>query len=328
MSFFATGAAREGRGMGSIATLTMNPSVDRSCQVPEVLPEHKLRCETVRREPGGGGLNVSRVLHELGEPADSLWTCGGPTGNQLRHLLDTLQLDHRPIPITGQTRDNLAVFDQAHQQQYRFNMPGPDLADAEVDACLNACRELEPPPTHFVASGSLPAGAPADFYRRVGACLPDDTRLILDTAGPALLEGVEAGPHLIKVNLRELAHLAGQTLENDQHIDQVASDLLGRTGIRGVVVSLGAGGARSIAAEGVAHQAAPTVPVRSRVGAGDSMVAGVVAGLERNLNLAEAVRLGVAAGAAAVMTAGTELCRAADVDRLLKQTPAPQWIGC
>jgi 6-phosphofructokinase 2 len=303
-----------------IATLTMNPSVDRSCQVDQLRPNDKLRCRAVLQEPGGGGLNVARVIQTLGGQSMALWTRGGGNGASLEALIDAYAIEHQPIPLERETRDNLTVFERRNEQQYRFTMPGPQMRDAEATAALEQCAALDPMPRYFVASGSLPPGAGDDFYARLGRSLPAETRLMVDASEQPLREAIKAAPYMVKVNLRELGHIAGEEVKSDREIDAVGRRVIAEHGVSVVLVSLGAGGARWVTGEGAHQLASPTVPIRSRVGAGDSMVAGTVLGLAKGWSLTAAVRYGVAAGAAAVMTAGTELCRAEDVDRLFEQS--------
>ncbi len=172
----------------------------------------------------------------------------------------------------------------------------------------------------IIASGSLPPGVPDDFYYQVATLGRDlGARVIIDTSGPALQAAVGASLFLIKPNLRELALLVGRVLDDEDAVEQAALELVGSGHSTAVVVSLGAAGALLATGDGCERLRAPTVPIRSKVGAGDSMVAGIVAGLVRGLDLREAARFGVAAGAAAVMTPGSELCRREDTERLYRR---------
>lgn len=305
--------------MTSVVTVSLNPAIDQSTSVDRVVPEDKLRCAPPSFEPGGGGLNVSRALGRMGTESLALWTSAGPAGQQLHGLLDAVGLTHRAIPVSGLTRTNVVVFEASSTHQYRFGMPGPTLGEADLAAVLGAVQRLEPTPEVVVLSGSLPPGAPADTYAQLIRALPETVRVVLDTSGEALQAGLQAGVHLLKPNLRELSRLAGRALESDADVVAVARDLISARKATRVVVSLGAGGALAVSAEEVLEARAPTVPIRSKVGAGDSMVAGMVHALRAGGGLGELVRQGVAAGAAAVMTDGSELCRPEDVARLAPQ---------
>lgn len=299
-----------------IATLTLNPAVDVSTAVDQVVAERKLRCDAPNPEPGGGGINVARVVRELGGDAVALWTRGGTAGTRLAALLDELGLDHRPLPIAGETREHLIVFERSSGRQFRFGMPGPELDEAELRACVAAIASLDPAPSFLVLSGSLPDAVPDDLYARLIRAAPDGCRTILDTSGAALAAGIAAGPFLVKPNRNELAALIGGPVDEVADVQAAAHQLIDAHGVGVVVVSLGAGGALACAADGDWRAVAPPVRVRSAVGAGDSMVAGMVVALERGEPLSAALRWGVAAGTAAVLTEGTQLCRRDDVARL------------
>jgi len=309
--------------MTAIVTLTMNPTIDVSCRAASVAPEKKLRCEDVLYEPGGGGINVAQAIRQLGGEALSLWTCGGATGDLLRQLLDARTDDHKAIPIAGLTRHSLMVHDEHSDQDFRFGMPGPRISAAEAERCLARCAALDPPPAYLVASGSAPPGAGVDFYARLARRLDDATRLIVDTRQQHLRSAVEVGVFLIKPNLRELSEIVEEKLEDDEAIKRAGEELVAAGKVEHVLVSLGAGGAILISAEGATELKAPTVPIRSKVGAGDSMVGGLVLALSRGESMAQAAHFGVVAGAAAVMTPGTQLCRQADVEHLLAGAERP-----
>jgi 6-phosphofructokinase 2 len=304
----------------SIVTLTVNPTVDINTSVGQVVPERKLRCDAPRREPGGGGVNVARAVRRLGGEATALYLAGGPSGDMLVGLLDDEELAHRRIPIEGWTRENVIVYEEASTLQYRFGMPGPHVDEAEWRACLEALAALEPAPDYLVASGSLPPGVPADFFAHVAeAAAGLGARLIVDTSGEALRRAAETGAYLLKPNLRELQELAGEELGGEQEQLDAARRLVDGGAVGVLVISLGAGGAVVVTPDHSEHIRTPTVPIRSKVGAGDSMVAGITVALAREWDLVEAARFGVAAGAAAVMTEGTELCRRDDTERLYAQ---------
>lgn len=305
--------------MSSIVTLTMNPTVDESCAVDRVVPERKLRCSRPVYEPGGGGINVARALRGLGGEVKALWTRGGLAGQMLGRLLDVEGLGHQAIQVEDNTRINLIVLEDTTGQQYRFGMPGPTLTEAEVERCFETLQGLRPVPSYLVLSGSLPPGVGADFFARVSRAAAPDTRVVVDTSGEPLRRSLEAGVFLVKPNLHELGQVMGSSPESDAQIEGAALALVKGGHAQVVVVSLGAGGAIVATKEGTEILRSPTVPIRSKVGAGDSMVAGLVLGLGRGLSIRDAARLGVAAGAAAVMTPGTQLCRREDAERLYAQ---------
>lgn len=308
--------------MAAIVTLTLNPAIDKNTRIDVVQPERKLRCEQPNFHPGGGGLNVARAVCKLGGSALALWTCGGHTGRFLSDLLDQEQIEHVPIDIAEPTRENLIVFEEQSGLQYRFGMPGARLSEAETQQCLARVQNLDPPPEYLVISGSLPPGVPADFCATLAEAVPPETRVILDTSGAALQEGAEHGMFLLKPNIAELAQFAGCEIEDERDLVEASRKLIASGGTHAVVTSLGAGGAVLVTANAHFNVHAPTVRIRSKVGAGDSMVAGIVLAMQRGHSLETAVTFGVAAGSAAVMTEGTELCRRDDTERLFQAMTA------
>ncbi len=305
--------------MPSIWTLTLNPSLDVSMDVEQVRPDRKLRCSAPRRDPGGGGINVARAIHRLGGEAGAMWLCGGPTGAMLGERLDGEGIRHVPIQIAAVTRESVVVSETASDHQFRFVPPGAEVTGEERDRVLRAVRTLDPRPDYLVLSGSLPEGVGDDFWARVIEAAPGEVRIVLDTSGKPLGEALAAGVYLAKPNFRELTDLAGRDLENDAEIADFARGLIGDGRAQVVVVSLGRGGSLLVTADRTDHVRTPTVPICSKVGAGDSMVGGMTLSLSRGRTPGQAVRFGSAAGAAAVMTPGTELCRREDAERLYRE---------
>ncbi|MDZ7703023.1 MAG: 1-phosphofructokinase family hexose kinase [Trueperaceae bacterium] len=306
-----------------ILSLTMNPSVDESSRTDRVVPDDKLRCSAPEREPGGGGINVSRAVAKLGGSAPAFFTAGGPPGEVLQTLLAAEGLERHPLAVDGWTRSNLTVLEESAEQQFRFVFPGAALAETEWQRCLG---ELEDQHTNYlVASGSLPPGVPEDFYARLAERSAErGVKLIVDTSGAPLEHAARAGVYLLKPNIRELQQLAGASVEDEEGLEHFAYRLVARGACDVLVVSLGAGGALLVTDDSHHYVRSPTVPIKSKVGAGDSMVGGIVLGLARGLSVLEAVRFGVAAGAAAVMTPGTELCRREDTEQLYTRTRQEQ----
>ena len=306
--------------MRSIVTLTMNPAVDESTSVPYVLPDRKLRCQAPTYEPGGGGINVARAIRKLGGDALACFPVAGPAGELLKRLLDAEGLRCTPMPVNGWTRENLNVLEEVSGRQFRFCMPGAALGDDEWPIFLDWVRRLRPAPDFLVASGSLPPGVPVDFYARLAAVGRQiGSRVVLDTSGAPLAHAVEEGVYLLKPSLQEFQSLMGEPEGDESHLASRAATVVKRGWCEILVLSLGAGGALWVTASERERLASPAVRVKSSVGAGDSMVGGVVLSLARGRAISEAVRFGVAAGAAAVMNPGTALCRREDVERLYPQ---------
>lgn len=306
--------------MNPIVTVTMNPTLDKSAVIDHVVPERKLRCHTMRYEPGGGGINVSRAIHKLGGQAQPFYLTGGSSGQTLRNLLDEEELKHQPIPIVGWTREGLTVLEKSTGQQFRFNLPGPTVQAEEWRQCLDKVTTLDPAPDYVVASGSLPDGVPDDFYARLARVARDHgSCFILDTSNRAALrQALQAGVYLIKPNLQEFRQLVDSELKSETEQEAAAREIVEQRQCEAVVVSLGAAGVILVSKETCERLRAPTVHIESKVGAGDSMVAGIVLSLARGKSLRAAVRFGLAAGAATVMTPGTELCRREDTEKLFE----------
>jgi len=304
-----------------ILTITLNPTIDKSAEVDHVEPEHKLRCSAPHFEPGGGGLNVSRAIRNLGGESTALWARGGPMGAMLEMLLEEEHLTHEAVPIAGLTRENLIIFERSSKRQYRFGMPGPELSEEVGKRFLEALAHTDA--EYIVASGSLSPGLSLDFYARIARTARElGKRCIVDTSGDALRQAIEEPLFLIKPNMRELQLLVQHPIDGPDEVQEAARELVDRHHCEAVAVSLGAAGMMLVTAGQVDHIPSPTVPIRSKVGAGDSTVGGIVLSLARGRTLVEAARFGVASGAAAVMTAGTELCRREDAERLYRHLQA------
>lgn len=304
-----------------IATLTMNPALDVATEAERVIPTRKLRCETPRYDPGGGGINVSRVIGTLGGTATAVYPAGGPTGDLLTSLLASHGIPRHPVTIEGLTRESFTVNEQTSGDQFRFVLPGPALSEAEQQRCLQAIAALTPRPDYLVASGSLPPGVPAGFYAELGRLARQNgMRLVLDTSGDALRQA--HGAYLLKPNRNELAQLAGRRLSGETELRDAARRLLDEGRAEVVVVSLGHDGALLVTAGDCQHFPALDVPIRSAVGAGDTMVAAIVFALAAGHELVDAVQLGIAASAATLLSPGTGLCRREDVERLYRTLAA------
>jgi 6-phosphofructokinase 2 len=300
--------------------LTLNPAIDVSTSVGHVAANRKLRCETPRYEPGGGGINVSVAMAELACKSTAVFPCGGPPGEIVRHLLVERGIDHKPVEIKGWTRWNLATRDQSSDDQYRFLMPGPEISNAEVDSCLDLLRSMEPEPDYIVVSGSLPPGVPPGVMRDLAVVAREHkARLVVDSSGEALRIAAREGVFLLKPNMRELCHVTDEDTSTEAGQEKAMRRLVDQGGCDVAILSLGVAGVLMATADRLERLRAPAVPIASRVGAGDSMVAGILVGLCRDYDILDAVRLGIAAGSAAVMTPGTELCRRKDVERLFRE---------
>ncbi|AGA86477.1 1-phosphofructokinase family hexose kinase [Stutzerimonas stutzeri] len=306
--------------MPLIATLTLNPAMDLSVSTARVISTEKLRCSLPRHDPGGGGINVARVVKTLGGKAVAVYPAGGPFGDLLQRSLDELGLVHRPVPIAGDTRESFTVDELASGLQYRFVLPGPTLSAQELQQCLDSLAALRPAPAYVVLSGSFPPGADLGFFdellalaRRIGA------RLVVDLSGEPLRHAArQGGVYLMKPSLDELGTLMGRTVSAEAEQEQALRSLIRQGCAEVIVLSLGADGALYAYGDQVGRLRTPEVPVASAVGAGDSMLGAIVLAMADGRSIPEAVCQGIAAGAATVMRPGTELCHREDVQRLLQ----------
>jgi 6-phosphofructokinase 2 len=304
--------------MKPIVTLTLNSSVDVQWEVPEMEPTRKLRSTPGIAYAGGGGINVSRVIKTLGGQSISVFTAGSFTGHFLREMVDDAGLVTRVIQVQGNTRTAATIADRATGREYRVTPPGPSLTEKEWCACFDALFDIET--DYIVATGSLPVGVPDDFYAQVARkARSRDTRVVLDTSGPPLAKALEEGVFMVKPNLRELERLTDADAKQPDAQEALTRRLVDDGRAEVVALTLGAEGALLAWEGGCLRLKGPDVAVKSAVGAGDSFVAGVTYGLARGATMEDAFALGVSTGTAAVITAGSELCRRPDIERVFEE---------
>lgn len=299
-----------------ITTLTLNPALDKSTTTPAFHAEQKLRCTAFRIDAGGGGINVSKGIRKLGGQSLAVFPTGGHNGKLLQQILDEMGVHLDVLDIAGETRENISVTETSTNKQFRFTLPGIELSEKKADECLEIVAKHQP--DYLVASGSLPPGLPVTYFEKVAAFAKGiGARFILDTSGPALMAAVDEGLYLLKPNLAELSALVGVDKLEMEAVDDAALKIIRMGKCEVVVVSLGPQGAMLVTKDEVHHIPAPPVKKLSTVGAGDSMVAGMVWGLFQHKSAIEMAQLGVACGSAATLNPGTELFNPEDVDRLL-----------
>ena len=301
-----------------IVTLTVNPALDMACTATAVQPTHKIRTFDDRLDPGGGGINVARVIHALGGDALALIMTGDVTGRLVEELLSEEGVCWQAVPVRDRTRITLNVHDQKSGLEYRFVPEGPLVTPGEWRRALDVLNELDA--EWIVASGSLPRGVPTDFYAQAAAIAArHGQKLVLDTSGPALHAAVGRGLELLKLSLGELEFLLGREARSPQAQEGEVASLVRSGAACMVAVSLGREGAILGSGDGIVRLPAARVQARSAVGAGDAFLAGLVLGLARGLSHRETLALGVAAGSAAVLSYGTAQVRQADVDALYRK---------
>ncbi len=298
-----------------IVTLTINPALDKSANFSGLIPEQKIRCETPQYDAGGGGINVSKAIHRLNGASLCVFTSGGPIGIMLQECLEKEKITTKIIPIQNWTRENFIAFDSATKLQYRFGFPGSALSVKELEQIKETIINLKP--KFLVLSGSLNEGISSDFYQTICKLfLNSETKIIVDTSGEALNKVLETGVYLIKPNIGELAKLMNVERLEENEVPIAAQKIINDGSAEIVVVSLGPNGAFLVTKDETHFVAAPTVVKKSTVGAGDSMVGGMVWALSQNKPVKEVLQWGVSCGTAATMNEGTQLFKLEDALKL------------
>ncbi len=296
-----------------IVTLTLNPALDLASTTELVRPTHKIRTTGEHVDPGGGGINVARVVHALGGEALAVLLAGGATGQYVGELLDEAGVARISVPTRGRTRISLTVFEAASGLEYRFVPEGPEVAATEWQAALDVLETVEG--AWIVASGSLPRGVPPDIYATVARIAARRAMpFVLDTSGPPLAAALGHGVTLLKPSLGELEALVGRKLPDPRAQEAEALALVRNGAARMVALTLGRAGAILATAAGTLRMAAPPVAVRSAVGAGDSFLAAMTLALARGEPAEQALAWGVAAGSAALGGVGTARIGRAEVE--------------
>lgn len=302
-----------------ILTLTVNPALDIYSTVDHIEASEKLRCAAPKKDPGGGGVNVSRVIKRLGGESTAVYAKGGYTGDMFSELLKKEDVRQDAVPVKNDLRQNFAVTETSTGDLFRFGMPGAALEPAEYAEILGKIdhyAEAE----FLVASGSLPPGAPENFYTEVAKrAKKNNLKLILDTSGKALSAILQEGAYLLKPNMQELQDLTGRETENEEEQKRMLLEVLDHYNVKVIVASLGARGAFLATKGKVEHYPAPTVAHISSIGAGDSMVAGIVYCLSQGNPIEKAILYGLACGSATIKSPGTELLKKEDVTHLYNE---------
>ena len=304
--------------MPQILTLALNPTIDISAEAEVVRPTHKIRTSNETFEPGGGGVNVARVIHELGGNAEAFCIVGGVTGSLLADLLGRTGVRARMIEVAGNTRMAHMVYERSTGLEYRFVPSGPEISEAEIWKALAAIREASF--SWLVASGSIPNGCAPDILARFGELAAEKgAKFVLDSSGPGLSATLGHVPiALVKPSFNELQILAGRKLDGES-CGEVAAGMVARGEADIVAVTMGPGGAVIASRRGIFHLLPLKVQVKSAVGAGDSFVGAMTLALADGKPLYEAAMFGAAAGTAAVITPGTRLCIREDILRIYAQ---------
>ena len=279
-----------------IYTVTLNPALDKTVEIPSFTTDGVNRITSIRTDPGGKGINVSKVVAALGSTSRALGILGGSTGQIISEALSGLNMTCDFLPVEGNTRINLKVVDPIAHTSTEINEPGVPVDPATLQSLLDHLLKLLRHDDIVVLAGSLPVNAPADTYRVWGdACREKGAKVILDSDGAGMVEGVKAKPFLIKPNSEELSHLMGRALDSQQELTAAARELL-QTGVQKVIVSMGSRGMLHVLPEQTIFVPGLRVPVKDTVGAGDAVIAALAVAEERGLTLEETLRLSTAAG--------------------------------
>ena len=296
-----------------IYTLTLNPALDRTIRVRKLTFDDANRVLFEQRFAAGKGIGVSRVVIELGGSTMAFGLAGGYAGAELEDRLKLAGVSTDFVHIGSETRTNVIINDDETNSITALNAKGPHATRVEYEQLLKKLKEYKFKPGFFVMSGSAPPGVPTDvYYEVIGIAKDKNLKAVLDADGELLKRGIQAKPFMIKPNSHELRRLLGSQVEGIEDVKRAGAQIRA-TGVENVLVSMGRDGAVLVSEEGSFFAKPPEVEAVSPVGAGDSLVAGFILGLDTGLSLCESLRLGVAAGAACALTPGTELCMYEDV---------------
>lgn len=301
-----------------IITITLNPAIDKTVEINDFKTGSVNRVSSIRVDAGGKGINVSKVIKSLGGESRALGILAGKNGEFIKAYLDSLNIKNNFIFIQGETRTNLKIIDNINHSNTDINEPGSVVAAEDLTKVEESIFGAITDEAILVLSGSTPAGVPKDIYgtwikraKQLGA------KVILDADGELLKEGLKAGPYLIKPNIHELERLCGKKLESLEEVVKAAQKLHDY-GVERIVVSLGGDGALFIDKDKIVRSEGLKVPVKSTVGAGDSMVAALSIASEKGYSMEETVVLATAVSVANVMTSGTQPAELKDILELKK----------
>ena len=302
-----------------IYTITLNPAVDRELTVPEIIYDAVLRATKARVDFGGKGFNVSRILMGLGVRSTAMGFMGGRAGELLRDGLEGLGILTDFVWVAGETRTNVSIVTQNNDKYIKVNEQGPLVDKEKQQELLDRIDAVAQPGDWWVLAGSLPPGVDAGYYAELTRVINQHAgKVILDTSGKALGSGLVEKPFLVKPNAEEAHQVTGLPVETIEDIKAVAQELRAR-GTENIVISMGKKGALLQTTEGTWMTHSPKIKEMNPIGAGDSMVGGLVYGLSLGKSLKEALGWGVASGAATASLPGTQVGSLALIQSLLDQ---------
>lgn len=290
-----------------IYTVTLNPALDKTVEIPSLTIDAVNRITTMRTDPGGKGINVSKVISKLGGKSIASGILGGDTGRAILSALKEMELETCFHFVNGETRTNMKVIDPVSRTNTDINEPGVTVSEEILSGLLKELLEIVREDDIIVISGSMPKGSPKEtYFTWTKAFNAKGAKVLLDADGELLKAGLKASPYLIKPNNHELSAFVGRTLETPEELAVTAREIMKEYGIAKVVVSMGGDGALYVTKDESIYAEGLKVPVGSTVGAGDSVVAALAVAEESGMSLEETVRLSTATGAANVMCSGTQ----------------------
>lgn len=302
-----------------IHTLTLNPALDKTVVIPDFQIDTVNRIASLRLDPGGKGINVSKVIKKMGGTSLATALLSGGTGRQIRDMLVNLGIRVDCVEGPGQTRTNLKIIDPNRKTNTDINEPGCAISEEDTERIFTHFIEQLQPEDIVVLAGSVPAGVSSDIYARyIRSCRDLGAKVFLDADGDLFTQGIQAQPYLIKPNQDELSRFFHCSLNSLEEVRSAAALLVER-GIPKVVVSMGGRGALYVTKQSCLYAPALSVPVGSTVGAGDSVVAALALAEEKNLSPEQALKLAIATGAANVMCSGTQAADMEQIQMLLPQ---------
>jgi len=306
--------------MTEIYTITLNPAVDRELTVDTIEYDCVLRASEWQVDYGGKGFNVSRMIKSLGANSVAIGFAGGKSGEILQEGLEALGIGTDFVWVSGETRTNVSIVNGEHSHYIKVNEPGPTITPSEQEILVEKVKALSKAGDWWVLAGSLPPGVPSNFYKRIIEVIDNaNGQVILDTSGEPLMHGCKAGPYLVKPNEIELKNLTGMPTDNVSQVLDAAHSLLSQ-GVSTSLISMGKRGALLLTEADAWKINSPKVEERNPIGAGDSLVGGLVWGLSQGLEIEDAARWGVACGAAAASLSGTAVGSLELVKSLYEQT--------
>lgn len=300
-----------------IYTLTLNPSLNKAIEVEEFVYDDVNTILEERRSAEGKGFDVSRVIRELGGQSVALGFVGGYNGLEVEGRLAAEGMLCDLTRVNGETRLSVSIHQQRKKTHTLLSAPAARVTDFEVAVLFNRIKQI-PRGSFLVMTGKLPPGLDDGFYAQVVTTLKSrEVKTFLDADGEVLKEGVHAGPYLVKPNVHEFGRLVESPLKDPEEVAKAASACLGLVDL--VVVSMGAKGAVGVSRDETCFVSPPRVNVKSSIGAGDALLAGLVFALSEGASFKDALSLGVACGTASTLNAGPAVCTREDVYTITKQ---------